>query len=139
MNVIIIDQNGNIEDKKYNKEVISQLSTNPLYITEIITYVPLEDCFIYRISHTPDKSEKNVYATNLLSNENIPLYGEILIIKISKNNEIQNIDVDCLMSFIINEMKIDEEKKKERIHDDVESYYNYYDEMEEHSEGYDSY
>lgn len=144
MDVVIIEQNGNIFDKKYDKDLIHRFATNPLYITEIVVFIPKEECYIYRVSQPPEKFEKNIHATNMVSNETNPLYGETMIIKVSTNNEIQNIDFDYLIANLINNVKIDipEPKNNEKT---IEVYHNegadheYYDKLEYHFGIYDPY
>ena len=142
MDVVIIGQNGSIDDKKYDKDVINRFANNPSYVTENIAFVADDDCFIYRISQSSEQSDKNIHATNLLSNENNPIYGETMIVKISKGNEIQDINVDYLMAYLINNVNIKEEKKdtyrSSNMHTYDNYYDNYYDEIEEHFGGYDS-
>jgi hypothetical protein len=143
MEVIIISQNGIIEDKKYDKDVINQLANDTSYSTEKVSFVHKDDCYIYRISQSPEKYEKNDYATNLVSNENNPIYGETIIIKISKYNEIQNINLDYLMTFLFNnELKITENNETHRSYNQntyTEEYHNYCTAMYDHFGGYESY
>jgi hypothetical protein len=154
MEVVVIGQNGNINDKKYDKDAINRFTKNPRFVTKSIAFIAEDDCYIYRISHSPENSEKNIHATNLVSNENFPIYGETMIIKISKDAEIQHINFDYLMAHLIDGMNITGKKEAENktphgsnIHaytDYYDHYYDhyydyYYDDIEEHFGGYDPY